>query len=60
MILQRDLYHCTPAELGEQDYARVMIDLAVYGAEQEVNAAKRKAARDRSSNRGRFGLKGNQ
>ncbi len=41
------LYHCTPAELDEQDNERVMIHLALYNAEQKIAEARRKTQTSR-------------
>lgn len=62
LTLCRDIYHCTPTELDEQEWERVMAHLDMYNIEMEnknmreqVAADKQKAAaaRTRSRSRGR-------
>lgn len=42
LVLCRDVYHCTPAELDEQDWARVQMHIALLNAEAEGREARRK------------------
>jgi len=40
LILMRDVFHCTPAELGEQDYETVMTVLVCLEAEATVRKSR--------------------
>jgi hypothetical protein len=40
LFLCRDVYHCTPSELGEQDYVTVMNHLSCIAAENALKAAR--------------------
>jgi hypothetical protein len=41
MTLCRDLYHCTPTQLDEQDWQRVQAHLTAHRAEMRVRNAPR-------------------
>lgn len=56
LILCRDIFHCTPSELDEQDYDRVMLMLGLASAEAEIE--KRKSNKQTASTRGRGGKRG--
>jgi hypothetical protein len=43
MVLCRDVYHCTPAELEKQDWATVEIHLELLNQETEVRNMQRQA-----------------
>lgn len=40
LILCRDVYHCAPSVLGEQDWETVQTHLAIMRVEQEVRQLK--------------------
>lgn len=43
LILCRDIYHCTPVELGKVPYDTITAHLEMMEIEAEVRAAKREA-----------------
>lgn len=48
LVLCRDVYHCTPAELDEQDWERVDTHLRLINTESEVKNAQRQAEIDKA------------
>jgi hypothetical protein len=41
VLLYRDIYHCTPSQLEEQDLGTMRVHLALLDAEARAEAAKR-------------------
>jgi hypothetical protein len=51
LVLCRDVFHCTPGELYEQDYIKVQELLQMHSTELYVTHLKRKAAAARAAAR---------
>jgi hypothetical protein len=43
--LCRDIYHCTPSELDEQEWDRVRVHIAIFNIEAEAEELRRQHAR---------------
>ncbi len=52
LVLCRDIYHCSPGELEDQDYDTAMLHYAMHNAQLEVKA-KREAEAYRRASKGK-------
>ncbi len=48
LILCRDVYHCTPSQLREEDFSDIMATLAMLSAENQVREARNKKGGNRT------------
>jgi hypothetical protein len=53
LVLCRDIYHCTPNELDEQDAQTVQLHILMHNAEQEELSRKQGGTKRKSKGKGK-------